>query len=63
MNGDEQMRLVLLGELAPLIEGNENVRVSGHENLVETGGIELVAQGLAEGEHCVLLDNAVLDRT
>ncbi len=58
VDGHEQCRLVALGELAPLLEGNERIRIARHHHLVTAGGVELLAQLQAERKHDVLLDRA-----
>ena len=48
MDGDEQHRLVALGELAPLLERDEHVALARHQHLVAARGVELVAQPQAK---------------
>ena len=53
---------MLLGVILALVEFDEHVLVARHQHLVATGLLELVAKHQAEGQHHVLLDDAVLLR-
>src|SRR5690606_34958703 len=60
VHGDEESRLVALGDPAALIQRDEDIRIAGHDDAIAAASLKLVAQSPAEGEDNVLLDDAVL---
>ena len=60
MDRDEKTCFVALGEGGALVERNERVVASRHQNFVAAGLFEEVAQDMTEGENDILFDRAEL---